>query len=159
MPWGRHQGGYLGRVPHWQGTPQPGQDGGYPGRVSPTGQGTPPGQVRMGGRWYPVRTTEGVLTTRRAVCLLRSRRRTFLFLNVLGVWSRGKKFGLRLNLVWSYLLFIWVVSRKHFWYEFVLGGQSKENFSVWICIMPNPVLSHFGWVGGWVCDTEKIVLV
>ena len=48
--------------------------GGYPAR----GQvGYPPGQVRMGG--YPVRTTEGVLTTRRAVCLLRSRRRTFLF--------------------------------------------------------------------------------
>ena len=30
----------------------------------------------MGG--YPVRTTEGVLTTQRAVCLLRSRRRTSL---------------------------------------------------------------------------------
>ena len=45
--------------------PQPGQDGGVP--------------CRGGG--YPVRTTEGVLTTRRAVCLLRSRRRTFLFYN------------------------------------------------------------------------------
>ena len=46
----------------------------YPGRV-------PPGQVRMGGTLpggYPVRTTEGVLTTRRAVCLLHSCRRTFL---------------------------------------------------------------------------------
>ena len=31
---------------------------------------------------YPGRTTEGVLTTRRAVCLLRSRRRTFLLLSV-----------------------------------------------------------------------------
>ena len=45
--------------------------------------GTPPGQVRMGGYpapggGYPGRTTEGVLTTRRVVCLLRSRRRTFL---------------------------------------------------------------------------------
>ena len=48
-------------------------------------QGYPPGQVRMGGGvpcqgGYPVRTTEGVLTTRRAVCLLRSHRRTFLFM-------------------------------------------------------------------------------
>ena len=49
--------------------------GGYPGQVPPPGglprSGTPPGG-------YPGRTTEGVLTTRRAVCLLRSRRRTFL---------------------------------------------------------------------------------
>ena len=45
--------------------------GGYPGRVSPR-----PGQDGGG---YPVRTTEGVLTTRRAVGLLRSRRRTFLY--------------------------------------------------------------------------------
>ena len=37
----------------------------------------PPGQVQMGG--YPGKTTEGVLATRRSVCLLRSRRRTFLF--------------------------------------------------------------------------------
>ena len=55
--------------------PPPG--GGYPGQVPPGGgvprSGTPP----RGG--YPGRTTEGVLTTRRAVCLLRSRRRTFLF--------------------------------------------------------------------------------
>ena len=85
--------GYPGRVP-----PRPGQQGGSqvgnpPSRVPPTGYppdqdgGTllggypgrvhPPGQVRMGGG-YPVRTTEGVLTTRWAVCLLRSRRRTFL---------------------------------------------------------------------------------
>ena len=41
--------------------------------------GTPPCQVRMGGGEYPVRTTEGVVITRWAVCLLRSRRRTFLF--------------------------------------------------------------------------------
>ena len=91
--------GYPGRVPPGQvrmggtlpgyppqGTPtQPGQGGGtllggwYPGR------GTPPGRVPswpgqdggVGG--YPGRTTEGVLNTRWAVCLLRSRRRTFLF--------------------------------------------------------------------------------
>ena len=50
---------------------------GYPGRVPPAGYPSP-GQVRTGGG-YPVRTTEGVLTTQRAVCLLRSRRRTFLF--------------------------------------------------------------------------------
>ena len=38
--------------------------------------GYPPARSGRGG--YPVRTTEGAHTTRRAVCLLRSRRRTFL---------------------------------------------------------------------------------
>ena len=95
LPGGYPAGGYPGRVP-------PGQvrTGGYPGRV-------PPGQVRTGvpcwggiqvgyplarsgrgypaGGGYPVRTTEGVLTTRRAVCLLRSRGRTFLSL-LLWLW-------------------------------------------------------------------------
>ena len=80
-------GGYPGQV-RMEGTLPGGV--GYPGQV-------PPGQVRMGGypawgvpwsgtpppartgRGYLGRTTEGVLNTRRAVCLLRSRRRTFLF--------------------------------------------------------------------------------
>ena len=71
LPGGTLLGGILLRVPcqgvpcwgvpcqgvPYLSTPQPGQEGGY-----------------------PVRTTEGVLTTRRAVCLLRLRRRTFLFL-------------------------------------------------------------------------------
>ena len=85
--------GYPGRVP----PSGPGQDGeggtqvgyhlvglvplarsggyplaGYPPQVPPR-----PGQDGGG---YLVRTTEGVLTTRRAVCLLRSRRRTFLLI-------------------------------------------------------------------------------
>ena len=55
--------------------------GGVPGQVPPRGVRVPPGgyPVRYPppGGGYPVRTTEGVLTTRRAVCLLRSRRRTF----------------------------------------------------------------------------------
>ena len=59
----------------------PGGEGGVPGSGTPPGgvprSGTPP--PRGGG--YPGRTTEGVLTTRRAVCLLRSRRRTFWFVN------------------------------------------------------------------------------
>ena len=75
MPWDRHRGGdvpcqvqirmggypargYLDRVSPWQGTPLPARSG--------------------WGGGYPVRTTEGVVTTWRAVCLLRSRRRTFL---------------------------------------------------------------------------------
>ena len=72
LPGGTLLGRYLpGGVPY-QGVPcQGGTQVGYPRPV------TPPSQVRMGG--YPLRTTEGVLTTRRAVCLLRSRRRTFLF--------------------------------------------------------------------------------
>ena len=78
-------GGYPARS-SWGGTQvwyplRPGQDGG--GVTLLGGGGTQvwsprPGQDRGGGG-YPVRTTEGVLTTRRAVCLLRSRRRTFLF--------------------------------------------------------------------------------
>ena len=68
-------GGYPSRVPPQQGNPPTGYP---PGRVPPwqgaPRQGTPqPGQ---GG--YPHRTTERVFTTWRAVCLLRSRRRTFL---------------------------------------------------------------------------------
>ena len=57
------------------GTPQTGQDRGYPGQVRmEVLQGTPhPG---MG--YPPDKTREGVLATQRAVCLLRSRRRTFL---------------------------------------------------------------------------------
>ena len=71
--------------------------GGYPARSSRGGGGVPC-QVQLGGGtllggysgreppparsgWeggYPVRTTEGVVTTRQAVCLLRSCRRTFL---------------------------------------------------------------------------------
>ena len=58
------------------GTPiRPGQGvppaGGYPT------SGTPP--VRPGGGGTPLRQTDGVLDTPRSVCLLRSRRRTFLF--------------------------------------------------------------------------------
>ena len=86
---GTPPGGYLGQVPPGEGGyPGPGTPGGVPGSGTPPGgfpglgtppkggvpgSGTPPGGV------YPGRTTEGVLTTRRAVCLLRSRRRTFLF--------------------------------------------------------------------------------
>ena len=76
--------------------------GGYPDPPSPGGTRTPPGvpepplggtrtpqgvpeppggtqTPRGGGQVPPPARTEGVLTTRRAVCLLRSRRRTFLF--------------------------------------------------------------------------------
>ena len=76
------RGGYLTRgvpsqVPPW-GVPDPGGVP-RPPRGGGTRSGTPP-------RGYPGRTTEGVLTTRRAVCLLRSRRRTFL----LEVWNQKK---------------------------------------------------------------------
>ena len=90
------QGGTLPRgVPCWGGTLPRGR---YPGRVPrgpdqdrgvPCRGGTQAGytplagyphrtQPGQDGGGYPVRTTEGVVTTRRAVCLLRSRRRTFL---------------------------------------------------------------------------------
>ena len=58
-----------------QGVPWPGPDGGvshpWMGGVDRSRPGGIPPP--------PVRTTEAVLGTRRAVCLLRSRRRTFLF--------------------------------------------------------------------------------
>ena len=70
----------LGGVPCWGGTlsgvPCQGVGGTLLG-VPCWGQGVPCWGVPCWG--YPVRTTEGVLTTQRAVCLLRSRRRTFLF--------------------------------------------------------------------------------
>ena len=62
-------GGYPGQVPPRGGTRVRYPRGGYPGQVPPLGGGV----TRVG-------STEGVLTTRRAVCLLRSRRRTFLVL-------------------------------------------------------------------------------
>ena len=81
-------GTLLGRYPARGTLP-----GGYPGRVPPgQDRGTLPGGTLLGGTQvgypprpgqdgggYSGRTTEGVFTTRREVCLLRSRRRTFLF--------------------------------------------------------------------------------
>ena len=71
---GTPPGGYPGQVPPRGGTRVRYPPGGVPG------SGTPPGG-------YPGRTTEGVLTTRRAVCLLRSRRRTFLLCICYVGWS------------------------------------------------------------------------
>ena len=65
-------GGVPSQVQLGGGYPVRSGRGGDPGRV-------PPGPGQDGGGEYPVRTPEGVLTTRRAVCLLRSRRRIFLF--------------------------------------------------------------------------------
>ena len=57
----------------WDGVPPPsGPEMGFTPHLDlDLGWGYPPS---------PVRTTEGVLATRRAVCLLRSRRRTFLYI-------------------------------------------------------------------------------
>ena len=74
-------------------------DGGYPGIHPPSGPGwgtphldldlgwgTPPPHLHLNLGWStPIRTTEGVLVTRRMVCLLRSRRRTFLL--QISIWS------------------------------------------------------------------------
>ena len=95
VPWPGPDEGYTGECPHqgWGGVPQ----------VTPiwTWPGSPlPVQVQMGGTltrdgvpWSPIRTwmgyppiwtwtwdgvPEGVLAMRRSVCLLRSRRRSFL---------------------------------------------------------------------------------
>ena len=86
-------GGVPSQVPPWGGTQNPPGGEGVPSQVPPPGVPRPPrgGTQPPGGylvRYpprggYPVRypppaRREGVLTTRRAVCLLRSRRRTFL---------------------------------------------------------------------------------
>ena len=87
------RGGTQSGTP-WGGLPGSGTPpgGGYPGQVPP--RGGYPGQVPPPGG-YPGRTTEGVLTTRRAVCLLRSRRRTFL----LRLCFHRKHFPISNNLV------------------------------------------------------------
>ena len=79
--------GYLSdwsQVPSWGDTPGWGTPLARDG-VPPTGQawGTPP---------PPDRTAEGVLSMQRAVCLLRSRRRTFLCLLVLKTFSLKSTF-------------------------------------------------------------------
>ena len=66
-----------------RGVPQPGLTRGYPCWVG-TPPRVPPCQTWLGGTpmgGYPTsyRITDGVLDTPRSVCLLRSRRRTFLF--------------------------------------------------------------------------------
>ena len=107
MPWGSWGGtlpgpaggGYPARS-SWGGGTLPGPARGVPWpRGGTLVRYPPPSQVRMGGRGatlpgggYPGRTTEGVLTTRRAVCLLRSRRRTFLFILFLFISSRNVLF-------------------------------------------------------------------
>ena len=83
-------------VPCWGGGTQPGLNGSGDTWPGPDWGGTWTGPDWGGGTWtgpdeggvprpgpdgggYPGRTTEGVLATRRSVCLLHSRRRTFLF--------------------------------------------------------------------------------
>ena len=100
-PAGVGWGGYPARS-GWGGT----LPGGYPRQCTPParvppGRVPPPGQVRMGGGCYPVRTTEGVLTTRRAVCLLRSRRRTFLYSIEVTIFTVSSSW---FNLQYMYLL-------------------------------------------------------
>ena len=61
----------------WWGTPS--RDG-YPSQMEGTQGGVPPGRDGVPPRqgYHPYRTTDGVLDTPRSVCLLRSRRRSFL---------------------------------------------------------------------------------
>ena len=77
-------GEYLSQVK--MGVPRPGPDGGYHSQVQTGGNparlrwGSTPARSRGGVvSFRPDRTEDGVLDTWRAVCLLRSRRRTFLY--------------------------------------------------------------------------------
>ena len=152
-------GGYLGQVPPPGGYPDP--PGGYPGQVPPPrggvpgprgvpGSGTPPGGVPgpprgvprsgttpLGG--YPGRTTEGVLTTRRAVCLLRSRRRTFLFYRY--IQQKNNLIPEKIKIFVCVLIFIYPsdLTLKYFgsWYRIIkywftvmwyYGWLSRINF-------------------------------
>ena len=85
-------GGYPGMVPPSQvrmGVPCGGT---LPGGTLQGGTQVwyPPSQVRTQGG-YPVRTTKGVLTTRQAVCLLHSCRRTFLFLQYFTIFHNSRQ--------------------------------------------------------------------
>ena len=109
-------GGYFSQV--WMGVPQPGQERGYPGQVK---RGVP--QPGMGypcpGMGYPQdRTADGIRDTRRAVCLLHSRRRTFLFFLVLDNWVTGpidtlKSIHNNHNTVWDNRTYS-LITKKHF---------------------------------------------
>ena len=119
-------GTYTRGVP-CQGGTLPGPVGGYPGQVLPlarSGQGgypawgvpwsgTPPGQDGGG---YPGRTTEGVLNTRWVVCLLRSRRRTFLLSSSLKgrweIWTKCRIFPQSLHKVVQFQVYSLFVSRS-----------------------------------------------
>ena len=83
---GYPDGGTPPRVlPHWTwmggtltgGTPM--GEGGTPMGGTPPQVNCPPHQTWMGGGATPMRLTDGVLDKWRSVCLLHSRRRTFLF--------------------------------------------------------------------------------
>ena len=81
--------------------------GGTPARGRPPG--VPPSQVRMEGKpargrlpGVPPRTAHGVLDKRRSVCLLRSRRRTFLFYTI-PLEVRGVNFTVKISHCYAYL--------------------------------------------------------
>ena len=126
-------GGVPGRVPPCQGTPlaRSGQ-GGYPARSSQEGGyqvGYPPPPARSGQVGYPARTTWGVLATWRAVCLLRSRRRTFLF-----------NFCLRLSLSLILCLSCWIQSDANF----TVSNATISKMLTSDCIQ-NAICVHFGY--------------
>ena len=110
---GTPPGGYPVRGGTWPGTPQGVPDWvpprGVPDWVPPRGYltGYPPGGGTQVGQ------QKGVLTTRRAVCLLRSRRRTFLF--VLGLcWNSCSVF--RMALIFTNF-WQWIRVKTHFLLE------------------------------------------
>ena len=71
-------GGTPARSRQGRGVPQPGPAGRYP----TSGTTLPPARSDWGGGGTPPRVTDGVLDTPRSVCLLRSRRRTFLYCHI-----------------------------------------------------------------------------
>ena len=85
---------------------------------------------------YPVRTTEGVVTTWRAVCLLRSRRRTFLLICVYVVKENNCKLWRKNNNTMMFVVESWrencvVGSLKSvFCLNFVLAEDWKFR-SIW----------------------------
>ena len=110
----------MGGTPIWPtvgGTPFPGQDSGCTPHPRSERGGVPPSQVRMGGTPSQVRMGEGypfpgqnvagtptgtawrVLATRRSVCLLRSHRRTFLFV----VMILGRKVMIVFHAFWQWM--------------------------------------------------------
>ena len=100
-------GGQVQLAGGWGGQVQPGRGG----QVQPAGGGSGPAG-RGGGGLSQDRTTEWVVTTRRAVCLLRSRRRNFLLVTFFGVINPLLLFKMFCRIFASqFLLFYWALDQ------------------------------------------------
>ena len=99
-------------TPHWTwlGGPLPG--GGTPPQVPPSSRTWPRG-VPLPGGGTPLQETDGVLDTPRSVCLLHSRRRTFLFLHISTLSFFLRSTSKQLN--WNFSVKLYLYSYFNLW--------------------------------------------